>query len=179
MFGDRIDAWGARHRTTVDALRTALAFAALAAGVALHAHESGLAVTLTGAALCGAAAMLFTWLYVHLALAVQRVFFDPWTHVRPEPPSHAAARWAVWTYVGAGLVIFFVIAWLGSATPPVRTLDGVASISVSGGGARISIGGFGMLGLIGGWWIAGRVVLRFLWARARIAAELRTRAARA
>jgi hypothetical protein len=181
-FDDALDAWAAQHPAALDTLKTVLAFAALSGGVALHAHESGLARALAAdapvaaAALCGLAAIAFAWVYVALTLGLQRAFIDPWTHVRPEPPPRDAAKWALRIYVLLGLVIFFVIAWLGGATPPARALDGAASMSVSGGGTKISIGAYGMLGLIFGWWIGGRAVLRFFWARARAAAERRARA---
>src|SRR4051812_4112865 len=101
-FDGRLDAWTARHRPILRILGYTLSFALLSGGVALHAFETGFAhvaatrcgptyMALPGsdaiaAIACGAGAILFVQLYARLTATVQRVGFDQFRYIRPEPP---------------------------------------------------------------------------------------------
>ena len=146
-----------------------LGFALLFGGVALYAWQSGVtraAAALCGpacpatpgfdimaAAACGVAAILFVTLYTRLTLAVQRVLFDPFKYVRPEPKPETAARWVVVVHVILGFVVLFVMTGVGQMQIP--NMLKVSSEAPEGAG------------LLLGWWIGGRIVLGFFWARWR------------
>src|SRR5258708_29699073 len=132
---DRLDAWAARHRPVLRNLGYALAFALLSGGVALHAFQTGFAHVATlrcgsactavpgidtiAAIACGAGAILFVQLYARLTAAVQRVAFDQFKYVRPEPPPARVALSAVVVHVLIRLVVFFTIPGIGKVqTPP-------------------------------------------------------------
>jgi len=180
---DRLDAWAARHRPVLRNLGYALAFALLSGGVALHAFQTGFAHVATlrcgsacravpgfdtiAAIACGAGAILFVQLYARLTAAVQRVAFDQFKYVRPEPPPAEVSRWVVMLHVLIGLVVFFTIAGIGNVRTPVPT-DALLEMTMEAPkGFRVSLGGHAMLELILGWWIGGRGVLGLFWSRYR------------
>jgi hypothetical protein len=180
---DRLDAWAARHRSVLRVLGYTLSFALLSVGVALHAFQTGFAgvaaarcgpactgvsgLDYVAAILCGAAAILFVQLYAKLTAAVQRVAFDQFRYIRPEPPPADVSRWAVMLHVLIGLVIFFAIAGIGRLRTPAP-LDALFEMTMeSPQGFHISLGGHATLELVLGWWIGGRGVLGFFWSRYR------------
>jgi hypothetical protein len=175
LFGtafDVFDRWlddkAARHRVVLGILGTTLGFAALFGGVALYAWQSG--VTRIAAAVCspaclatpgfqtmvaagcGAAAILFVTLYTRLALAAQRVFIDPFKFVRPEPKPQAAAKWVTVIHVILGFILLFVMTGVGQMQIPHLKISSEQPEAI---------------GLILGWWLGGRTVLRFFWAKWR------------
>jgi hypothetical protein len=95
------------------------------------------------AALCGAAAVLFVWLFARAALAVQGRLPDP---RKPLPP-----LWAAVLHCLIGCVVFLVM--LALVTPH------------TGGRIHLSLHGRGALELFLGWWVGGLVVLKFFWRR--------------
>jgi hypothetical protein len=166
-FDKWLDAKAARHRPLLTVLGTALCFVLLFGGVAVHAYESGFAEAAAGkcgaqclalpgykylaAAMCGAAAIVFVKLYARLTSEAQRVTADPFKFVRPEPPSTKVPFWVVALHVLIGLVLFGTMAVLGQEQTPVRVV--------------INLRDYGTLALILGWWIGGRGVLGFFWAK--------------
>lgn len=182
-FDDRLDAWAARHWAVLRVLGYTLGFALLSGGVALHAFQTGFAHVAAlqcgsactavpgfdtiAAMTCGAAAILFVQLYARLTAAVQRVVFDQFKYIRPEPPPAAVSRWAVMLHVLIGLVVFFVIAGIGKLRTPVP-MDALFEMSVeSPKGYSVSLGSHALLELALGWWIGGRGVLGFFWSKYR------------
>ena len=180
---DRLDAWAAPHWSVLRVLGYVFGFALLSGGVALHAFQTGFAHVATrqcgpactavpgfdmiAAIACGAGAILFIQLYARLAAAVQRVAFDQFKYVRPEPPPAEVSRWVVMLHVLIGLVVFFAIAGIGNVRTPVP-MDGLFEIATeSPKGFRVSLGGHATLELILGWWIGGRGVLGLFWSRYR------------
>ena len=166
-FDQKLDEWAAEYRGALRVLGTALCFALLPGGVALHAYESGFAdaaaaecgaqcLALPGlrylaAVACGAAAILFVALYAWLTSSVQRITADPWKFVRPEPPSTTVPFWVRALHVLIGIALFIAMASLGQ-----HQLSG---------GTTIDFGDYGALALIAGWWIGGRGVLAYVWAK--------------
>lgn len=168
-FDRRLDDWARLHRLLLRRLGAALGFAMLFGGVALYAWQAD--VTRTAALICGltcqnttgfetmtalacgALAVIFVALYTRLTLAAQRTFIDPWTYVRPEPKPESAAKWVVVLHVLLGFVLLFVMTGIGQMQIPHR-------VQFSGDGPEAA-------GLLLGWWIGGRIVLGFLWARWR------------
>ncbi|MEA2871459.1 MAG: hypothetical protein QOH67_1435 [Hyphomicrobiales bacterium] len=166
-FDQKLDEWAAEYRGSLRALGTSLCFALLSGGVALHAYESGLAdvaaaacgaqcrgipgIVYLAAAAFGAGAILFVALYAWLTSSVQRVTADPWKFVRPEPPSTKVPFWVRALHVLIGIAVFIAMAALGQ--PHVS------------GEFAISFGDYGGLALIAGWWIGGRGVLAYFWAK--------------
>jgi hypothetical protein len=166
-FDQRLDDWAAGHRPLLGVLRTALWFVLLFGGVGTHAYESGFAdaaaatcgapclsvpgIKYLAAAACGAAAILFVALYARLTSELQRVTADPWKFVRPEPPGTKVPFWVAALHVLLGLVLFGAMAVLGQEQPPGRFV--------------INLRDCGTLALIFGWWIGGRGILRFFWAK--------------
>jgi hypothetical protein len=182
-FDARLDAWATRHRPVLRILGHTLGFALLSGGVALHAFQTGFAHVATlqcGAACtavprfdmiaaiaCGAGAILFVQLYVRLTAAIQRVAFDQFKYVRPEPLPTEVSRWVVMLHVLIGLVVFFTIAGIGNVRAPVP-MDALFEMAMeSPKGFRVSLGGHATLELILGWWIGGRGVLGLFWSRYR------------
>jgi hypothetical protein len=182
-FDGRLDAWAARHRPVLRVLGYALAFALLSGGMALHAFQTGFAQVATlqcgpactavpgidtiAAIACGAGAILFVQLYARLTAAIQRVAFDQFKYVRPEPPPADVSRWAVMLHVLIGLVVFFTIAGIGNVHTPAP-MDALFEMTTeSPKGFRVSLGGYAALELILGWWIGGRGVLGLFWSRYR------------
>jgi uncharacterized membrane protein YuzA (DUF378 family) len=105
-----IEAWATRHWPVLSAFGHALSFAVLFGGTALVAYDSDVADA-TAALLCGAAAILFTKLYVRIVLRVQRLI----DALRPPKPDEAAksdriSLWAVVIYALLGLALAFAIA---------------------------------------------------------------------
>jgi hypothetical protein len=165
-FDQTLDEWAAEYRGALRVLGTALCFALLPGGVALHAYESGFAdaaaaacgaqclaipgIAYLAAIACGAAAILFVALYAWLTSSVQRVTADPWKFVRPEPPSTKVPFWVRALHVLIGIAIFIAVAAVGQQ-PLVRN--------------SISFGDYGGLALLLGWWIGGRGVLAYVWAK--------------
>jgi hypothetical protein len=116
---------------------------------------------------CGAGAILFVQLYARLTVAVQRVAFDQFKYVRPEPPPADVSRWVVMLHVLIGLVVFFTIAGIGNVHTAVP-MDALFEVTTeSPKGFRVSLGGYAALELIFGWWIGGRGVLGLFWSRYR------------
>jgi hypothetical protein len=161
-FDEQLDAWAAQYRGTLRTLGTTLCFALLPGGVALHAYESGFAqwmaatcapctalpnATYLVAAACGIAAILFVAFYAWLTSSVQRFTTDPWKFVRPEPQSTKVPRWVRALHAVVGFAIFIAIAAVGQQSN------------------SITFGDYGLLALILGWWIAGRGVLAYVWAK--------------
>jgi hypothetical protein len=101
--------------------------------------------------MCGAAAIVFVKLYTRLTSEAQRVTADSFKFVRPEPPSTKVPFWVVALHVLIGLVLFGTMAVLGQEQTPVRV--------------AINLRDYGTLALILGWWIGGRGVLGFFWAK--------------
>ena len=182
-FDDRLDAWAARHWAVLRVLGYTLSFALLSGGVALHALQTGFAHVATlqcgpactavpgieyvAAMACGAGAILFVQLYAVLTAAVQRVVFDQFRYVRPEPPPADVSRWAVMLHVLIGLAVFFAIAGIGTIRTPA-SLDAVFEMSIeSPKRHHISLGSHALLELVLGWWIGGRGVLGFFWSKYR------------
>ena len=165
-FDQQLDEWAAQYRDALRALGTVLCFVLLSGGVALHAYESGFAdvaaaacgaqclaipgIACLAAAACGAGAILFIALYAWLTSSVQRVTADPWKFVRPEPPSTKVPFWVRALHVLIGIAIFIAMAAVGQQ-PLVRN--------------AISFGDYGGLALLLGWWIGGRGVLAYVWAK--------------
>jgi hypothetical protein len=181
-FDDRLDAWAAPHRPVLRVLGYTLSFALLSGGVALHAFETGFAgvaavrcgpacavipgFEYVGAILCGAAAILFVQLYAKLTAAVQRIVFDQFRYIRPEPPPADVSRWAVMLHVLIGLVAFFAIAGIGKVLAPAP-LDALLEMSLESPKHHVSLGSHALLELVVGWWIGGRGVLGFFWSKYR------------
>lgn len=159
------DAIAARHWALLSRLGYALAVVLLFAGVAAHAYESGFAAravarcgeactrlspaAILAALLTGATGVLFVFLYTRVVASIQRMLFEPFTHVRPGPPPAKAPRWAVFIHVLIGVVLFFAM----------------ATVRKDGGGLVANIDTWGGLGLIFGWWIGGRTTLTLFWPR--------------
>src|SRR5262245_17280958 len=105
-----IAAWAARHWPVLTAFGYALSFAVLFAGTALAAYRSDVADQ-TAALLCGAAAILFTRLYVRIVLWMARSI-----DARRPPKADEAAKsdriplWAVVIYAVVGFALAFAIA---------------------------------------------------------------------
>jgi hypothetical protein len=181
-FDDRLDTWAARHWPVLRILGYTLSFALLSGSVALHAFQTGFAhVTALrcGAACtavpgfealaaiaCGAGAILFVQLYARLTAAVQRVVFDQFRYVRPEPPPAEVSRWVVVSHVLIGLVVFFTIAGIGNVRTPVP-MDALFEMTAESPNVRVTLGSLAMFEWFFGWWIAGRSVLDFFWSRYR------------
>ena len=154
-------------------------FALLFGGVALHALQSGLArtaVTQCGsacaapgfvylvAALCGAAAILFVWVYAAISETAQLAFVDSWKHVRPGPPPQAVARWASVLYALIGLAVSVAIA----AFAEISAANGHTKMALEAPeGFYVTLGGQALLELLLGWWIGGLALLKFFWLRRR------------
>jgi hypothetical protein len=165
-FDRRLDAWAARHQPLLNILRTVLWFVLLCGGVALHAYESGFAdvaaaacgtqcrgipgIAYLAAVAFGAGAIVFIALYAWLASSVQRVTADPFKFVRPEPPSTKVPFWVRALHVLIGIAAFLAMAALGQRASVSRAID---------------FGDYGALALIAGWWIGGRGVLAYFWAK--------------
>ena len=165
-FDQTLDEWAAEYRGALRVLGTALCFALLPGGVALHAYESGFAdaaaaecgaqcraipgIRYLAAVACGAAAILFVALYAWLTSSLQRVTADPWKFVRPEPPSTKVPFWVRALHVLIGIALFIAMAAAGQQ-PLARN--------------SISFGDYGGLALLLGWWIGGRGVLAYVWAK--------------
>ena len=176
---DRLDAWAARHRPVLRVLGYTLGFALLSGGVALHAFQTGFAhvatlkcgpactgvpgIDMLAAIACGAGAILFVQLYAWLTATIQRVAFDQFKYVRPEPPPARVARWAVVVHVLIGLVMFFTIAGIGKVQTPAA-LDRLFEMTT---GSGVTLGSLALSEWFFGWWIAGRSVLNFFWSRYR------------
>jgi len=166
-FDQTLDEWAAEYRGALRALGTALCFALLPGGVALHAYESGFAeaaaaacgtqclalpgIRYLAAVGCGAAAILFVALYAWLTSSLQRVTADPWKFVRPEPPSTKVPFWVRALHVLIGIALFIAMAALGK---PELARAGTVNFET-----------YGTLALIAGWWIGGRGVLAYVWAK--------------
>lgn len=172
VFDQWLDDRAARHRTMLSILGITLGFVALFGGVALYALQSGVTrvagalcdpacLATAGfqtmvAAACGAAAILFVTLYTRLTLAAQRVFIDPFKFVRPEPKPEAADKWVTVLHVVLGFIFLFVMTGVGQMDH-LKT-----SITVVVNPERPEA-----MVLILGWWLGGRSVLRFFWAKWR------------
>lgn len=169
VFDRWLDDFAGRHRETLGILVTVFGFAALFAGVALYAWQSGvtrLAAALCGpaclttpgfeiiAVACGAAAILFVMFYTRLTLAVQRIFIDPFKFVRPEPKPEAAAKWVTVIHFILGFIVLFVVTAVGQMQTQHIEMK-ISSESPEGAALLLA------------WWIGGRIVLRFFWARWR------------
>jgi hypothetical protein len=181
-FDDRLDGWAAPHWPVLRLLGHTLSFALLSGSVALHAFQTGfahVAATRCGAACtavpgfdtiaaiaCGAGAILFVQLYARLTAAVQRVAFDQFKYVRPEPPPAQVARWAMVVHVLIGLVVFFTIAGIEKVRTPMP-MDALFEMTAESPNVRISLGSLAMSEWFFGWWIAGHSVLNFFWSRYR------------
>jgi hypothetical protein len=181
-FDDRLDAWAARHRSVLRVLGYTLSFALLSGGVALHAFETGFVgvaavrcgpactgvsgLEYVAAVLCGAAAIMFVQLYARLTAAVQRVVFDQFRYIRPEPPPADVSRWAVMLHVLIGLVVFFAIAGIGKVLTPAP-LDALFEMSLESPKYQVSLGSHALFELVIGWWVGGRGVLGFFWSKYR------------
>jgi hypothetical protein len=168
-FNDRLDTLVAGHEAIFGILCALFGFVLLSGGVAVYAWQSGVTLitaeicgaacqstpgfTIAAAAACGAAAILFVALYTRATLAAQRVFIDPWQYVRPEPKPESAAKWVVAVHVLLGFVLLFVMTGVGQMQIPHK-------LQVDGDGPESA-------GLLLGWWIGGRIVLGFFWARWR------------
>jgi len=166
-FDQKLDEWAAEYRGSLRALGTSLCFVLLAGGVALHAYESGFAdvaaavggarclaipgIRYLAALACGAGAILFIALYAWLTSSVQRVTADPWKFVRPEPPSTKVPFWVRALHVLIGIVVFLAMAALGQ-------------LELFRAGT-LNLESYGALALIAGWWIGGRGVLSYFWAK--------------
>ena len=172
--------WQSRIGRCWRQLKTALGFAALAGGVALHAFYSGFAGTvalrqagsgtmptqIAVAIGCGVLAAVFAHLYVAIALAAQRALIDPWKYVRPEPPSRDIERWPLIIFAIIGIVLFFVMSFVGQ-----EQAAGSSTMMIEGERFNVEIGTIGLLALLAGWGGGGYVVLRHVWAKARERAE--------
>ncbi|HXO86924.1 MAG TPA: hypothetical protein VN803_15485, partial [Gemmatimonadales bacterium] len=157
---EALDRWAEPHLPLPRALGTALGFAALAGGVAIHAFNSGYAGTIalrhagSGstttqiaiAAGCGALSIVFAWLYVAVTLAAQRALFDPWRYVRPEPPSRKIERWPLWIFVPIAIVGFFMMSVIGN-----QQATGTGTLTIEGERSKIQIGSISLLALLFGW----------------------------
>ena len=177
---EALDRWAEPHRPLLRALGTALGFAALSGGVALHAFVSGfagaIALSHAGsgtattqnaiAAGCAVSAIVFARLYVAITLAAQRTFIDPWRYVRPEPPSRDIERWPLWIFPVIGIVLFFMMSFIGQ-----EQAAGSSTMTIEGKRFRVEIGTAGLLALLFGWGWGGYRVLRWFWAKARERAE--------
>jgi hypothetical protein len=166
-FDQTLDEWAAEYRGALRALGTALCFALLPGGVALHAYESGFAeaviaacgaqclvipgVAYLAAVACGAAAIPVVALYAWLTSSLQRVTADPWKFVRPEPPSTKVPFWVRALHVLIGVALFVAMSALGK---PELARAGTVDFET-----------YGALALIAGWWIGGRGVLAYVWAK--------------
>ena len=177
---EALDRWAEPHQPMLRALGTALGFAALAGGVAIHAFNSGYAGTIALrhagsdtittqiaiAAGCGVLAIVFARLYVAITLAAQRAFIDPWRYVRPEPPSRKIERWPLWIFVPIAIVVFFMMSFIGN-----EQATGSGTLMIEGERSKIQIGSIGLLAFLFGWGWGGYRVLRWFWAKARERAE--------
>lgn len=184
VIDDALDRLAEPHRPLLRRLKTALGFAALAGGVALHAFHSGFAGavalrhagsgTITAqtavATGCGVLAVVFAYLYVAITLAAQRALIDPWRYVRPEPPSRDIERWPLIIFAVIGIALFFVMSFIGN-----EQAAGSSAMIVEGTRFKVEVGTIGLLALLAGWGGGGYVVLRHVWAKARERAERRTR----